>query len=193
MKSLLVQLGRRFSQYHRRRRGKLFLQTIKPQPTDLILDLGGADGSYLASIIPPGDNIYVADISPVALERAGQKYGFKTVILNEDGPLPFSDGFFDIVFCSSVIEHVTLPKATTYNVTDTSSFREQAFARQLAFASEIRRISKRYFVQTPYKFFPIESHTWLPFIFVLLPRRWQVAIIRQLSSSGWWPKASQPD
>jgi hypothetical protein len=46
-------------------------------------------------------------------------------------------------------------------------------------------------VQTPYKYFPIESHTWLPAAIVLLPRRLQIALIRTLD--GWWPKKTKPD
>ena len=56
---------------------------------------------------------------------------------------------------------------------------------------EVRRIAKRYFVQTPYKYFPLEPHSFLPFLVVLLPRRWQV---RLLDFAGrYWIKAVKPD
>jgi SAM-dependent methyltransferase len=58
--------------------------------------------------------------------------------------LPFADREFDLVYCSSVIEHVPP-------------------ARRVAFAAEIRRVGRGWFVQTPARSFPIEPHALLPF------------------------------
>ena len=58
--------------------------------------------------------------------------------------LPFADGEFDLVYCSSVIEHVPP-------------------ARRAAFAREIRRVGRGWFVQTPAWSFPLEPHALLPF------------------------------
>jgi SAM-dependent methyltransferase len=57
--------------------------------------------------------------------------------------LPFADGEFDLVYCSSVIEHV-------------------APARRAAFAAELRRVGRGWFVQSPALSFPIEPHSLLP-------------------------------
>jgi len=57
--------------------------------------------------------------------------------------LPFADEEFDLVYCSSVIEHV-------------------APARRGAFAAEIRRVARGWFVQTPAWSFPLEPHSLLP-------------------------------
>jgi SAM-dependent methyltransferase len=57
--------------------------------------------------------------------------------------LPFADQEFDLVYCSSVIEHVEPP-------------------RRGAFADEIRRVGRGWFVQTPAWSFPIEPHSLLP-------------------------------
>jgi SAM-dependent methyltransferase len=57
--------------------------------------------------------------------------------------LPFADGEFDLVYCSSVIEHVPP-------------------ARRDAFASEARRVGRGWMVQTPARSFPIEPHSLLP-------------------------------
>ncbi|MHB8596645.1 MAG: methyltransferase domain-containing protein [Ktedonobacteraceae bacterium] len=67
----------------------------------------------------------------------------------------FQDGEFDIVFSNSTIEH-------------TGTFDQQ---RQMA--KEVQRLGKRYFVQTPNRYFPIEPHFLLPF-FQFLPRRLQL-------------------
>ncbi|HEY2282478.1 MAG TPA: class I SAM-dependent methyltransferase [Solirubrobacteraceae bacterium] len=58
--------------------------------------------------------------------------------------LPFADGEFDLVYCSSVIEHVPRP-------------------RRDMFAAEVRRVGRGWFVQTPAYSFPLEPHSLLPF------------------------------
>src|SRR5665213_1562225 len=65
--------------------------------------------------------------------------------------LPFADGEFELVYCSSVIEHVPPP-------------------RRAAFAAAVRRVGRGWFVQTPAFSFPIEPHALLPFAHWLPPR-----------------------
>ena len=57
--------------------------------------------------------------------------------------LSFATSEFDLVYCSSVIEHVPP-------------------ARRGAFAAEVRRVGRGWFVQTPALSFPIEPHSLLP-------------------------------
>jgi len=52
--------------------------------------------------------------------------------------LPFADASYDIAFSNSVIEHVT------------------TWERQQAFASEVRRVAPKLWIQTPARCFPIE-------------------------------------
>jgi len=56
---------------------------------------------------------------------------------------------------------------------------------------ELRRIGKRYFVQTPYKYFPVEPHSFLPFFIVWLPRRWQIKLLA--FAGRYWIKHVQAD
>ena len=163
---------------------------LSPRPEDRILDLGGHDGSHLGSIIPFRENVTIADIATEPLERA-KAAGFQTMLLDESGAIAAPDGAFDIVFCSSVIEHVTVPKSRLAEYRSTRAFEQAAFAHQLELASEIRRVGKRYFVQTPYRYSPVESHTWLPGVVVLLPRRILMSLIRRLNR--FWPKTTEPD
>jgi SAM-dependent methyltransferase len=83
--------------------------------------------------------------------------------------LPFADGEFDLVYCSSVIEHV-------------------APARRAAFAAEVRRVGRGWFVQTPAFSFPIEPHALLPFA------HWLPAGLRRrywrLGVAGEWEEIS---
>jgi hypothetical protein len=64
--------------------------------------------------------------------------------------LPFDDAAFDLAYTSSVIEHVDP-------------------ALRGAFAAEVRRVARGWFVQTPAHSFPIEPHALLPFAHWLAP------------------------
>jgi len=83
--------------------------------------------------------------------------------------LPFADDEFDLVYCSSVIEHVPP-------------------TRRAAFAAELRRVGRGFYVQTPAYSFPIEPHALLPFAHWLPPslRRpyWR------LGAAGQWEQIS---
>ena len=181
----------RQSQKARARRGELFRKLLQPTENDKILDLGGGDGSHIASILPFRQNVTIADIDTKALKQAKERFGFQTVRIPESGQLPFPDQYFDIVFCSSVIEHVTVPKAEIYLCRNGREFARRAFESQRQFAEEIRRLGKRYFVQTPHRYFLVESHTWLPLPVTLLPRPFLLRLIPFLNR--FWIKRTQPD
>jgi SAM-dependent methyltransferase len=79
--------------------------------------------------------------------------------------LPYEDGEFDLVYSSSVIEHVP---------------REQ----RAAFAAEVTRVGRGLYVQTPAYSFPVEPHSLLPFA------HWLPAALRRplwrLGAQGHW-------
>lgn len=79
--------------------------------------------------------------------------------------LPFDDDTFDLVYASSVIEHIP---------------RE----RRAAFAAELRRVGRGLYVQTPARSFPIEPHALLPIA------HWLPARVRRpywrLGAQGPW-------
>jgi SAM-dependent methyltransferase len=79
--------------------------------------------------------------------------------------LPFAENEFDLVYCSSVIEHVPP-------------------SRRAAFATELRRVGHGWFVQTPAWSFPIEPHALLPLAH-WLPERLRRPYWR-LGASGKW-------
>lgn len=164
---------------------------LRPRLGDRILDLGGDDGGHIAQVLPFREGVVVADISPESLRRASEVYGFETLLLDESGRIPEGEQSFDIVFCSSVIEHATVDKDDLEAYATTSAFEEAAFERQQVLAREVRRVGKAYFVQTPNKYFVIESHTWLPVAVVFLPRAAQIRLLRLLNR--WWPKKTSPD
>lgn len=70
-----------------------------------ILDLGGGTGSTIENFGSTNE-LYIGDISRIALKKASQK-GMKTFWLNlERANLPFEDNFFDLIICQEVIEHI---------------------------------------------------------------------------------------
>src|SRR6266508_3656309 len=110
----------------RERRYRLFMDLCRLRPEDPILDVGAGAGGALERF--NGTNPIVAlDLQPQPsewLERPNV-----TVLVGDGTRLSFEDAQFLAVFSSSVIEHV--PKDL-----------------QPAFAGEIRRVGRRYFVQT---------------------------------------------
>lgn len=158
---MLGRLIQAVSQRARNSRAQLFRETFEVGPETRILDLGGNSGGHIAKVLEGLDyspaNVTIADVLPEPLAKARER-GFRAVQL--DGPvLPFEDHEFDIVFCSSVIEHVTPEEAR-----GKPGFRSRAMRLQEGFAAEIRRVAVRYWVQTPNRWFPVESHLLLPFV-----------------------------
>ncbi len=91
---------------------------------------------------------------------------FKSIAGDARDLKQFGDKQIDIVFSNSVIEHVG------------------TYADQCRMAGEIKRVGKRFFVQTPNRFFPLEPHFLFPF-FQFLPLWGKVWLIRHLRL-GWY-------
>jgi hypothetical protein len=92
-----------------------------------------------------------------------------TVVIADGCQLPFADGSFDIAHSSSTIEHVG------------------DWQRREAFAREIRRVARRYFVQTPAFGFPLEPHYRFPY-FQMLPEPARIWMLQHFAL-GTFPLA----
>lgn len=189
-------LKKLFIKYHEKwsnEKFKFFLDKIQLNKHETILDLGGGDGSYMDRFASSLRNykIIISDIDEDALYKAKKK-GYDTKIIDGSSEkLPYNDKEVDCIFCNSVIEHVTIPKNQLWSSKSNSEdFFKNCISIQKRFASEIIRCSKKYYVQTPHKYFPIESHTWFPFI-GHLNRRNQLRLIKLLNK--FWFKKTQPD
>ena len=77
----------------------------------------------------------------------------------------FAENQFDVVFSNSVIEHVG------------------GIAEQRRMADEVRRVGRRYSVQTPNRYFPIEPHFFFPF-FGVMPIAMRAFLLRHFAL-GW--------
>ena len=75
---------------------------------------------------------------------ARPEYPGPLVVADVLAGLPFADGEFELAYCSSVIEHIAPPQ-------------------RAAFAAELRRVARGWYVQTPAFSFPVEPHALLPF------------------------------
>jgi len=84
-----------------------------------------------------------------------------------------ADNHYDIAFSNSVIEHVGM------------------WSDMKAMAREVRRVSRRYLVQTPYYWFPIEPHARAPFLH-WLPEPLAYRIVMNFKC-GFWTKAQTVD
>lgn len=154
-RGLRTWLADRYSRRARQRRLELFERQLEPRPGEAAVDIGcGAAG--LAALAPA---LEVTGVDHA--ERPG--YPGARFVQADATALPFSDGEFAIAYSNSVVEH--LPPS-----------------ERAAYARELTRVGRRWFVQTPNRWFPIEPHALLPFVH-WLPRRLGRALWR-LGVSG---------
>ncbi len=132
-----------------------------------VLDVGGTPANWLLAPVRP--RLTLLNV-PRGQERG--ETGF-TFVSGDGCRLPFRDQSFEIVFSNSVIEHV--------------GSRDD----QRRFAEEIRRVGRRYWIQTPNRHFPVEQHLLTPFVH-WLPRSWQRAWITRWTLWDWMERPS-PD
>lgn len=74
---------------------------------DRVLDLGSGDGAFTAVIAEAKADPVGAEVAEAAVARARERHPelqFRLVPI--EGPLPFEDASFDLVWASEVIEHV---------------------------------------------------------------------------------------
>jgi SAM-dependent methyltransferase len=157
----LARLAGPYAARARVRRHERFFALTGLEPGAKVLDVGC--GRIGLRALEPNLDITGVDLA----ERP--EYPGPFVRADAAAGLPFADRFFDLVYCSSVIEHVPPP-------------------RRAAFASEIRRVGKGWFVQTPAFSFPIEPHALLP------AAHWLPVPIRRhywrLGAAGDWEEIS---
>jgi ubiquinone/menaquinone biosynthesis C-methylase UbiE len=75
---------------------------------DRALDLGCGEGTFITELQAAGAaSVTGADVAEAALDRARARHpGIEFRRVPFDGPLPFADRSFDLVWASEVIEHV---------------------------------------------------------------------------------------
>ncbi len=78
------------------------------KPGDRVLDLGSGAGEFTAEVARQGaHDVIGAEVAQAAIDRAREHHpGLDFRLIPFDGPLPFEDSAFDLVWASEVIEHV---------------------------------------------------------------------------------------
>lgn len=147
----------------RKRRFAFFRQLIDELPRPLtILDVGGDFGFWqrVGFDNEPGVSLTLLNLSkPSTLPPHVSFIQGDARDMRQIGT-----GQFDVVFSNSTIEHVG------------------DFADQARMAQEVQRVGKRYFVQTPNRYFPIEPHFLFPY-FQFLPIPVRVWLLQHFSFS----------
>lgn len=148
----------------RRRRFAFFQSLLMDVPRPLrVLDVGGTENFWVQMGFVDRDvEIHLLNLTETPETTHPN---IRTSVGDARDLSQFLDDDFDVVFSNSVIEHVG------------------SFEDQQRMANEIRRVGKRYFVQTPNRYFPIEPHFIFPF-FQFLPTRIQIFVVMNLSI-GW--------
>jgi hypothetical protein len=106
-----------------------------------ILDLGGQP--MIWDSVPQCLRLTILNL-PGMVERTPTHHDVEYVVGDACAAPEYGDSSFDSIFSNSVIEHVG------------------AADKRAAFAAEVRRLGKSYWVQTPAKWFPIEAHCGMP-------------------------------
>lgn len=159
----------------RAKRFKLFLQLLKPEPSETLLDVGGNPGFWTShpQSVKQIDTLNIHEVAWSAADHPGHDI---RVLVGDGCALAMPNKSYDIGFSNSVIEHVG------------------SWKQQQQFAFEIRRVAGSLWVQTPAFECPIEPHYLTPLIHYI-PRSVQKKILRWGTLWGWItrPTSAQVD
>jgi SAM-dependent methyltransferase len=157
------------SNHLRRQRFSILLDMLKDLPRPVkILDIGG-EQKYWNMMLGGSSLLEELEITLVNVKAQSVSLPNFTAIAGDARSLPqFADRQFDIVFSNSTIEHVG------------------NFEDRQQMANEVKRLGKRYYLQTPNRYFPIEPHFVFPF-FQFLPIPLRVWLLKNFEL-GTYPK-----
>jgi hypothetical protein len=125
----------------RARRWEMLVRTFPDLDQMAVIDLGGT-ARFWSALQPRPGSVHVInlfqqpdDLPPWIRADQADACALPASILNSS---------YDLVLSNSVIEHVG------------------GHAKRLAFADTVHKLADRHWVQTPYRYFPIEPHWLLP-------------------------------
>jgi len=148
----------------RGRRWQWLIDAFPDLPEMSVLDLGGrVDTWQLAPV--RGKHVHVVNLEPLPSELpdwAEADHADACAL-----PDRITGRRYDLVFSNSVIEHVG------------------GHERRLRFAEAVRSLADAYWVQTPYRYFPVEPH-WVAPVMQFLP------VAARTTVAHRWPLAHTP-
>jgi hypothetical protein len=151
----------------RQKRFAFFVRLLESVPRPLkILDVGGTQSFWerMRFTADSGVEIVILNLSITGTPTEQFSY----IAGDATDMRAIGTGEFDVVFSNSVIEHVG------------------SLEQQRRMAEEVQRVGKRYFVQTPHRYFPLEPHFLLPY-FQFWPLAVRVFLVRHFNV-GWYKK-----
>ena len=145
----------------RARRWTWLVETFPDLSAMSVIDLGGSVESWRRAPVRP-KHVHVVNLE----DQPGEVPDWAEVDHGDACALPdrVRSRRYDLAFSNSVIEHVG------------------GHERRLRFAETVRGLADSYWVQTPYRYFPIEPH-WIAPGMQFLPVRARAALARR------WPLA----
>jgi len=161
-RNLIVDGPASVGQRMRARRWDWFSSQFPDIASMSIIDLGGTAEAWLRSPIRPA-SVHVVNLEPEATAPTADwiraDYGDAC-----DLPDNIRNSSYDLVFSNSVLEHVG------------------GHAQRMRFAEAVHKLANVHWIQTPYRYFPIEPH-WIFPGFQFLP----LTVRAELSQQ--WPLA----
>ncbi|OGL44908.1 MAG: hypothetical protein A2W05_06570 [Candidatus Schekmanbacteria bacterium RBG_16_38_10] len=172
------------SYWHLRRleRFAIFMKLLKKEIAQplRIIDIGGTP-RFWDNMGIANDNRFI--IHCFNIKRPAINYKNILCFLGDATDLKdIRDKEYDVAFSNSVIEHV------------------YTFENQKKMANEIKRVAKRYFLQTPNFWFPVEPHFRLPLVhyfppnirtlLVLLSKGRRITDFKRIKMCSGWHKAT---
>jgi hypothetical protein len=148
-------------------------KALSEKPTCRVLDIGGTYNFWHIwrdQFDWTKMEVVCVNLDPTHLS-AGKDQTRVTMIQGNACDLnTIKDQEYDVAFSNSVIEHVG------------------RWSDMENMAKETRRVSKRYLLQTPYFWFPIEPHARTPFLH-WMPESWAYRLV-MARKCGFWAKAA---
>ncbi len=160
MISVIDKIAYAISARSRERKFSQFLSLIMPREHESIIDVGvntteySATDNYLEKHYSHPENITAVGLgTDEEITTFQTRYPLVTTQAGDGRSLSFPDNAFDIAYSNAVIEHVG------------------NFDDQRRFLSELYRVSRRGYLTTPNRLFPIELHTRIPLLHLLLSKK----------------------
>jgi hypothetical protein len=159
----ILPLYRFLWKHWREKRYELFRQILAPEPIGRLLDVGGGASHWYgrSSIVRRVDCLNVGEPHPVKAPPGSPEI---TILQGDGRRLHFETSSYEVVYSNSVIEHVG------------------SWDDQRAFATEVRRVGRSLWIQTPAYECPLEPHYlgppihWLPERMRWFAARWLTVV-----------------
>jgi hypothetical protein len=152
-----------------------FMALARPGAETRVLDVGTTPdleisyNNFFERLYPHPARLTACSVEDCSnLEAAFPGLAFRRI---HGGRLPAADREFDVAVSFAVLEHVG------------------SRARQREFIAELTRVADAFLLYAPYRYFPVEVHTFVPFLH-WLPAPWYRAVWRRIGLDFWADEAN---